>query len=63
MVGPSTSGRSKVMTQTKRDKLVLHIGARRGAKHKPIKMYSFENLKPNKDCNVRRKRRRARRRR
>jgi len=61
------SDRSKVMTQTKRDTLVLQIGAGRGAKHKPIKMYSFENfskkrLKPNKDCNVRRRRRRRRRR-
>jgi len=38
------SDRSKVMTQTKRDTLVLQVEAGRGAKHKAIKMYFFENL-------------------
>jgi hypothetical protein len=58
---------SKVMTQTKSDRLVLQVGFGRGAKHKPVKNIFFlesckNRLKSNKDCNYRRRRRRRRRR-
>jgi hypothetical protein len=36
--------RSQVMIQKKRDTLVLQVGVGLGAKHKPIKICSFENI-------------------
>ena len=41
LVGPSIPARSKLMTQTKIDKLVLQVGVGRGAKYKPINTMFF----------------------
>jgi len=61
LVGPSVSARWKVMTQTERDTLVLQVGVGRGAKQKPINIFSVEiflRIRIKSNCNIRRIRKR-----